>query len=219
MNLQEQISRIQSMMGLIIEDDQKTYKVEWLKPTPEYFKRELDELLGNDARFSENEFFHPQNYDLMYSLFPHTFKMIAEHSKGSDIDNEQETKDILLNKKIPDLMDDWDDFKKVLLKDKQSQREGFNLFNKGKMEPWDEEKINSTFHMGNKIPRNFKGYEKNIKDFKKEQTRELPPPFVMRLPSGGIKGNEYNLIGGHKRSTAAIQLGIPITVWFIDLTI
>ena len=41
----------------------------------------------------------------------------------------------------------------------------------------------------------------------------------MRLPSGGEKGNEYILIGGHKRSTAAIQLGIPITVWFIDLTI
>ena len=219
MNLQEQISRIQSMMGLIIEDDQKTYKVEWLKPTPEYFKQELDELLGNDARFSENEFFHPQNYDLMYSLFPHTFKMIAEHSKGSDIDNEQETKDILLNKKIPDLMDDWDDFKKVLLKDKQSQREGFNLFNKGKMKEWDKEKINSTSNMGNIKTWLSKGYEKNIKAFEKEKNRELPPPFVMRLPSGGEKGNEYTLIGGHKRSTVAIQLGIPITVWFIDLTI
>ena len=87
------------------------------------------------------------------------------------------------------------------------------------MEPWDKEKINSTSNMGNIKTWLSKGYEKNIKDFEKEKTRELPPPFVMRLPSGGIKGNEYILIGGHKRSTAAIQLGVPVTVWFIDLTI
>ena len=218
MNLQENIQRIKSMMGLLNEVT-NPYSTTWLEPTKEYFKQELDELLGNDTRFSEDEFFHPQNYDLMYSLFPHTFKMIAEHSKGSDINNEQEIKDILLNKEIPNLMDDWENFREVLLKDKQSQKEGFNLFNKGKMEPWDEEKINSTFNMGNIKTWFSKSYEKNIKAFKKEKNRELPPPFVMRLPSGGEKGNEYILIGGHKRSTAAIQLGIPITVWFIDLTI
>lgn len=217
MNLKEEINRIKTIMGL--SEDSNPYSSTWLEPTKEYFTQELDELLGNDTRFSKDEFFHPQNYDLMYSLLPHTFKIIAEHSKGSDIDNEQEIKDILLNKEISNLMDDWENFREVLLKDKQSQKEGFNLFNKGKMEPWDEEKINSTFNMGNKKTWLSKGYEKNIKDFKKEKTRELPPPFVMRLPSGGIKGNEYILIGGHKRSTAAIQLGIPVTVWFIDLTI
>jgi hypothetical protein len=87
-------------------------------------------------RFSKDEFFHPQNYDLMYSIFPHTFKMIAEHSKGSEVDDEQEIKDILLDKEISDLMDDWEDFRQVLLKDGQSQMEGFNLFNKGRMEEW-----------------------------------------------------------------------------------
>lgn len=217
MNLKEEINRIKTIMGL--SEDSNPYSATWLEPTREYFTQELDELLGNDVRFSKDEFFHPQNYDLMYSLLPHTFKIIAEHSKGSDIDNEQEIKDILLNKEISNLMDDWENFREVLLKDKQSQKEGFNLFNKGKMEPWDEEKINSTSNMGNKKTWLSKGYEKNIKDFEKEKTRELPPPFVMRLPSGGIKGNEYILIGGHKRSTAAIQLGVPVTVWFIDLTI
>ena len=217
MNLKEEINRIKTIMGL--GEDSNPYSATWLEPTREYFTQELDELLGNDVRFSKDEFFHPQNYDLMYSLLPHTFKIIAEHSKGSDIDTRQEIKNILLNKEIPNLMDDWENFREVLLKDKQSQREGFNLFNKGKMEPWDKEKINSTSNMGNIKTWLSKGYEKNIKDFEKEKNRELPPPFVMRLPSGGEKGNEYTLIGGHKRSTAAIQLGIPVTVWFIDLTI
>ena len=85
MNLQEQISRIQSMMGL--NEVSNPYSITWLEPTREYFTQELDELLGNDMRFSKDEFFHPQNYDLMYSIFPHSFKMIAEHAKGSEVDN------------------------------------------------------------------------------------------------------------------------------------
>jgi len=68
------------MMGLLTEVT-NPYSVNWIPPTEEYFTQELDELLGNEMRFSKDEFFHPQNYDMMYSLFPHTFKMIAEHSK------------------------------------------------------------------------------------------------------------------------------------------
>jgi len=139
MNLQENIQRIKSMM--VINEVTNPYSITWLKPTREYFMQELEELLGNNMRFSKDEFFHPQNYDLMYSIFPHTFKMIAEHSKGSEVDDEQEIKDILLDKEISDLMDDWDDFRQVLLKDGQSQMEGFNLFNKGTMEEWDDDKI------------------------------------------------------------------------------
>lgn len=238
MNLQETISRIKEMMGLVTEVT-NPYKVKWVKPTRKYFTQELEELLGNEMRFSKNEFFNPQNYDLMYSLFPHTFKLIAEHSKESDVENEQEIKDILLDKEILDLMEDWEDFKNVLLNDDQSKREAFNLFNIGRMEEWGDDKINNTFYMGRfskEFPRMFKdttssglikqmsdgpnlqGYKKNIEDFRNERHRELPPPFVMRLPSGGREGNEYTLIGGHKRSTIAHQLNIPIKVWFIDLT-
>ena len=231
------------MMGLLNEVT-NPYSITWLEPTKEYFIQELDELLGNEMRFSKNEFFHPQNYDLMYSLFPHTFKLIAEHSKGSEVKNEQEIKDILLDKEISDLMDDWGDFRRVLLKDKQSQREGFNLFNNGRMEEWGDDKINNTYYMGRfskEFPRMFKnttssglikqmtgedgevksyhkGYVDNIQGLRNERHRELPAPFVMKLPSGGRKGNEYTLIGGHKRSTIANQLNVPISVWFIDLS-
>jgi len=141
-------------------------------------------------------------------------------------------------------MDDWDDFKKVLLKDEQSQREGFNLFNKGRMEDWDDDKINNTFYMGRfskefpgmfkdttssglikqmtdddgEVNPNHKGYVDNIENLRNERHRELPVPFVMKLPTGGREKNEYTLIGGHKRSTIANQLNVPISVWFIDLS-
>ena len=239
--IREEINRTKQIMGL--NEISNPYKVTWTEPTKEYFIQELDEILGNEMRFSKDEFFHPSNFDKMYSLFPHTFRLIAEHSKSSDVENEQEIKDILLNKEISDLMSDWGDFRHLLMKDKKSQREAFKLFNMGRMEPWDEEKINSTFYMGKlsknfpkmfkdttssgllkqmkgddeKTPVHFKGYEKNIEDFRNERHRELPAPFVMRLPSGGREGNDYTLIGGHKRSTITSQLGLPTTVWFIDL--
>jgi hypothetical protein len=37
-------------------------------------------------------------------------------------------------------------------------------------------------------------------------------------PTRGREGNEYTLIGGHKRSTIADQLNVPISVWFINLS-
>jgi len=236
MNLQENIQRIREMMGL--NEVSNPYSITWLEPTREYFSQELDELLGNNMRFSKDEFFHPQNYDLMYSLFPHTFKLIAEHSKGSDVEDEQEIKDILLDKEIDELMDDWDKFNNVLMKDHKSIKEGLNLFNMGSMEEWDDGKISQTRGMGkltNQQPHikdttslglikqmgdnpNLQGYKKNIEDFRNERHRELPPPFVMRLQSGGRDGKEYTLIGGHKRSTIANQLNVPISAWFIDLS-
>ena len=243
MKLNEEIKRIRQMMGLLTEVT-NPYSVNWIPPTEEYFTQELDELLGNDMRFSKNEFFHPQNYDIMFSLFPHTFKMIAEHSKGDDIQSEQELKEILVGKEISELMDDWKDFRHILMGDKESQMEAFNLFRMGTMERWDDEKTNTTFYMGNfgenfpdmfkdttssgllkqmkdeegETPDHFKGYSKNIENFRNDRDIELPPPFVMLLPSGGREGNTYTLIGGHKRSTVARQLNVPVDVWFIDLT-
>jgi hypothetical protein len=242
MNLQENINRIKSMMGL--NETSNPYSITWLEPTREYFTQELDELLGNDMRFSKDEFFHPQNYDLMYSIFPHTFKMIAEHSKGSEVDDEQEIKDILLDNEISNLMDDWEDFRQVLLKDEESQMEGFNLFNMGRMEEWGDEKINNTYYMGRfskvfpgalknttssglikqmtgddgEVKPHLKGYVDNLEKLRNNKRRELPPPFVMKLPTGGRENNEYTLIGGHKRSTVAHQLNLPISAWFIDLS-
>ena len=242
MNLQEQIHRMKQMMG--INEVTNPYSVNWIPPTEEYFKQELDELLGNEMRFSKNEFFHPQNYDMVYPIFPHTFKMIAEHSKGDNIESEEEIKEILVGKEISELMDDWDKFRQTLMGDTESQMEAFNLFRMGTMERWDDEKINTTFYMGNfgenfpnmfkdttssgllkqmkdeegETPDQFKGYSKNIENFRNDKNLELPPPFVMSLPSGGREGNVYTLIGGHKRSTVARQLNVPVDVWFIDLT-
>ena len=230
------------MMG--INEVTNPYSVNWIPPTEEYFKQELDELLGNEMRFSKNEFFHPKNYDMVYPIFPHTFKMIAEHSKGDNIESEEEIKEILVGKEISELMDDWDKFRQTLMGDTESQMEAFNLFRMGTMERWDDEKINTTFYMGNfgenfpdmfkdttssgllkqmkdeegETPDQFKGYSKNIENFRNDRNLELPPPFVMSLPSGGREGNVYTLIGGHKRSTVARQLNVPVDVWFIDLT-
>ena len=232
--LSEQFKRMQKLAGIV--EVSNPYSVTWLEPTDTYFKQELDELTGNDMRFSKEEFFNPQNYDKVYSLLPHTFKMIAEHSKGSEIQNPKEIKETLLNKEISDLMDDWDNFRKILIKDTTSQNEVINLFKKGKEEEWDNEKISNTYYMGkltthSKIKNttssglikqmgddpNMQGYKKNVQDFKNKKHIELPLPFVLRLPSGGREGKEYTLIGGHKRSTIAAQLGLQISVWFIDL--
>jgi hypothetical protein len=109
----------------------------------------------------------------------------------------------------------------------------------GTIEHWDDEKINTTFYMGNfskNFPDMFKdttssgllkqmgddvnlqGYSKNIENFRNDRNLQLPPPFVMSLPNGGREGNMYTLIGGHKRSTVARQLNVPVDVWFIDLS-
>jgi len=42
----------------------------------------------------------------------------------------------------------------------------------------------------------------------------LPTPFVINLKDND--GNPFRLIGGHKRSTIALQLGIPVQVLFIE---
>jgi len=228
----------------LLKEVTNPYSVEWVEPTDDYFNQELDELLGNEMRFSKEEFFHPQNYDSVYKILPHTFKMIAEHSKGSKIENTQEIKEILLNKEINELMNDWGEFRHMLIKDPKSKKEALNLFKMGHMEEWPEEKINKTFYIGSfkklfpgmfknttssglskqmkgktgETEPHFKGYEKNIQDFRAERKRTLPPPFVMKLKTGGRDGNDYTLIGGHKRSIIAKQLNIsPIYVWFIDL--
>ena len=258
MNLQENINRIREVMGLITEVT-NPYKVEWLEPTQEYFTQELSELLGNEMRFSKGEFFHPNNFDRMYSLFPHTFKIIAEHAKGEEVESEQEIKEILLDKEVRDLMNDWGEFRHVLMKDPQSQQEGFDFFSIGEMKVWkgtDPEtgeyidNTGDTFYMGKLgkfmewepdykdtttggFAKQYKdseykdqlgGYIANIeqqRDYAREgKTRELPAPFVIKLKSNDREGNEYILIGGHKRSTIALQMGIePIKVWLIDLTI
>jgi len=254
--IQEQISRMKSMMGL--NEVTNPYKVNWEEPTREYFVQELDELLGNEMRFSKGEFFHPNNYDLMYSLFPYTFKTIAEHAKGEPIESDEEIKEILLNKEIQDLMDDWGEYRHVLKKDPRAQEEGLNFFNMGNMKVWKGtepdtgeyvDNIDNTFYMGKvgsfmewnpeykdttssglikqfENPENeqqLRGYKGNIEQYKefakKGEERSLPAPFVIKLPTNDREGKEYILIGGHKRSATALQLGVePIKVWLIDLT-
>ena len=235
---------IKTTIREFLNEVKNPYSVDWVEPDENYFIQELGELLGNEMRFSKQEFFHPKNYDKLYNILPFTFKTIAEHSKGSSVNNSKEIKNILLNKEISELMEDWGEFRHVLMKNNKCRQEALNLFKKGSMVEWDEEKINDTFYMGsfnklfpgmfknttssglikqmkndkNETEPHFKGYEKNIKDFRSERKRTLPPPFVMLLPTGGRDGNKYNLIGGHKRSTIAKQLNIsPIYVWFINL--
>jgi hypothetical protein len=259
MNLQENISRIKQMMGLLIEVS-NPYKVEWLEPTQEYFTQELSELLGNPGRFTDEEFFNPQNYDTVYSIMPHTFKTIAEFSKGEDVEGEDEIKDILLNQNMISLLKEeerWNELKNILMNDPQSIKEGYDFFSRGQMTIWKGvdpntgeyvNKVNDTNYMGeltdlleplkptvsSKMSRHLKkvGDEEGSKDLhsfagnidqyreyaKKGETRKLPAPFVVKYFTKK-DGDDYVLIGGFKRSSIALQMGIePIKVWFIDLT-
>jgi hypothetical protein len=228
----------------VLNDVSNPYSVNWLKPDESYFRQELDELLGNEMRFDKAEFFHPQNYDLIYSILPKAFKKIAEHSINSKINDPKEIKKILLNKSVHDLMNDWGNFRHVLMKDKEAQQEALKLFKMGELIDWPNEMVNKTFYMG-KPSKVFKGnselginktssqmikkykdieytggYVGNLEKFRKaakeKRAENLPAPFVMKLPSGGRDGNVYNLIGGHKRSAMASQLNIPIKVWLIN---
>ena len=261
MNLQENISRIKQMMGLLTEVT-NPYKVEWLEPTQEYFTQELSELLGNPGRFTDEEFFNPENYDTVYSIMPHTFKTIAEFSKGEEIESKSEIKDILLNQNVTETIvsgeGEWDELKDILMNDPQSIQEGYDFFSRGQMTIWKGvdpntgeyvNKVNDTNYMGeltdflkplkpivsSKMSRHLKrvGDEEGSKDLpafagnidqyreyaKKGETRKLPAPFVVKYFTKK-DGDDYVLIGGFKRSSIALQMGIePIKVWFIDLTI
>ena len=238
--------RIQKLAGIVISEITNPYSVEWVVPDVSYFNQELDELLGNEMRFSKAEFFHPTNYDIMYQIMPYTFKKIAEHSSGKELKSPQQIKEILLDKEINELMPDWGSFRKKLMGDSKCRSEALSIFRRGKLTDWPAEKIQNTFYMGkfkdifgdwmfkgknlsssNLLKQmkddegetldNMKGYEKNIQDFRNERHRELPPAFIMELPTGGRDGKQYNLIGGHKRSTISHQLNVPIKVWFIKI--
>ena len=63
---------------------------------------------------------------------------------------------------------------------------------------------------------------KNIDDYRdyarKGEERKLPPAFVVKYFTKK-EGNDYVLIGGFKRTSTALQMGIePIKVWYIDIT-
>ena len=259
MNLQENISRIKQMMGLLTEVT-NPYKVEWLEPTKEYLTQELSELLGNPGRFTNEEFFNPENYDTVYSIMPHTFRTIAEFSKGEEVESDDEVKNILLNQNMESLVkkeERWNELKDILMNDPQSTQEGYDFFSRGQMTVWKGvdpntgeyvNKVDDTNYMGeltdfmeplkptvsSKMSRHLKkvGDEEGSKDLhafagnidqyrefaKKGETRELPAPFVVKYFTKK-DGDDYVLIGGFKRSSIALQMGIePIKVWFIDLT-
>ena len=256
MNLQENISRIKLMMGL--NEVSNPYKVEWEYPTKEYFTQELSELLGNPGRFTEQEFFNPENYDTVYNIMPHTFKTIAEFSKGEEVESNDEVKTILLNQNMISLVEKeerWLELKNILMNDTQCIEEGYKFFGLGEMKVWkgtDTEtgeyidNVKDTDYMGkiadflwqkspekgvsSRVSQRLKdsGDEDprrlaaNIDEYReyarKGEERKLPPAFVVKYFTKK-EGNDYVLIGGFKRTSTALQMGIePIKVWYIDIT-
>lgn len=127
-----------------------------------------------------------------------------------------------------------------LKKDPECRAEGLKLFKMGLAQDWSETKIKQTGHMGkiSSFPeynikdtndpaellklvasnKKLDGFLYNVKQFLKPGVKKIPMPFVIKFPSGHDEGKIYSCIGGHKRSSIAIQLGIPLTVWLIDLT-
>ena len=72
---------------------------------------------------------------------------------------------------------------------------------------------------GSKDLHAFAGNINQYREFaKKGETRELPAPFVVKYYTKK-NDKDYVLIGGFKRSSIALEMGIePIKVWLIDLT-
>ena len=48
----------------------------------------------------------------------------------------------------------------------------------------------------------------------KDKSISKPAPFIINLKN--TDGKPYHLVGGHKRTTVALQLGIPVKAWFIE---
>ena len=256
MNLQENIQRIKQMMGL--NEIANPYKVDWEYPTQEYFTQELSELLGNPGRFTEQEFFNPDNYDTVYRIMPNTFKTIAEFSKGEEVESESEIKDILLNQNMISLLKEeerWNELKDILMNDQQCMEEGYKFFGLGEMKVWkgtDPEtgeyvnNVDNTDYMGKitdflwskspekgassrvaqrlkdsgeEDPMRLAGNIEQYRDYaRRGEERKLPPAFVVKYFTQK-EGNDYVLIGGFKRTSTALQMGIePIKVWYIDIT-
>ena len=256
-NLQEQISRMKSMMGL--NEISNPYKVDWEYPTQEYFTQELSELLGNPGRFNSQEFFNPDNYDTIYNIMSNTFKTIAEFVKGEEIENESEIKEILLNQNVTETIvsgeGEWDELKDILMNDPQCIEEGYKFFGLGEMKVWkgtDPEtgeyvnNVDNTDYMGKitdflwqkspekgvssrvsqklkdsgeEDPKRLAGNIDQYRDYaRRGEERILPPAFVVKYFTQK-EGNDYVLIGGFKRTSTALQMGIePIKVWYIDIT-
>ena len=60
----------------------------------------------------------------------------------------------------------------------------------------------------------LKAYLRNFDELVNEKSISKPAPFIINLKNN--EGKPYHLIGGHKRSTIALQLGIPVKAWFIE---
>ena len=245
------------MMGLLTEVT-NPYKVGWEYPTKEYFTQELSELLGNPGRFTEQEFFNPNNYDTVYRIMPNTFKTIAEFSKGEEVESNDEVKNILLNQNIQSLVEKeerWNELKEILMNDQQCIEEGYKFFGLGEMKVWkgtDPEtgeyvnNVDNTHYMGKitdflwskspekgassrvaqrlkdsgeEDPMRLAGNIEQYRDYaRRGEERKLPPAFVVKYFTQK-EGNDYVLIGGFKRTSTALQMGIePIKVWYIDIT-
>jgi hypothetical protein len=64
------------------------------------------------------------------------------------------------------------------------------------------------------ISEDMANYLKTYDALVKDKSISLPSPFIINLKN--TDGKPYHLVGGHKRSTIALQLGIPVTAWLIE---
>lgn len=58
------------------------------------------------------------------------------------------------------------------------------------------------------------GYLRNYDELLAEKTISKPAPFILNI--GETTEKPYHLIGGHKRSCIALQLGLSVSAWSIE---
>ncbi len=64
------------------------------------------------------------------------------------------------------------------------------------------------------ISEDMANYLKTYDALVKDKSISLPAPFIINLKNK--EGKTSHLVGGHKRSTIALQLGIPVKAWYIE---
>jgi hypothetical protein len=222
------------------------FSIEWESPTDEYIKEEMHELFNNVSIFLKEEnfdkvyaklpsLFHhiaekylkndTKDVKEIRNLFAGKDPEIGPYMDDIKENPTEEMKKEAFNLIRSGIMEKWTtdlisktgnmgDLTQVF--GKQSGKGGWkgNLKLEGGIEGITKMKelIGSSSEPG--FDDTMKAYLRNYDELLAEKTISKPAPFILNI--GETTEKPFHLIGGHKRSTIALQLGLPVTAWSIN---
>jgi hypothetical protein len=210
--------------------------IEWKGPDDDYIKKEINEIPENLATVWLGKNANVKN------LFPKMIeKLITILGPETDAAKRLRNGEVIMNGEII-----TGDIKKQIADDKEVQEEAINVIKeKGKLVDWSDMNISQTGNMGTlkdltkynvnqkvkstgeKGIEEFIQFAKTLTGYKKADLVNYLPTYTDLLQNGKSKqyapflvniphSKKYHCIGGHKRSTIANQLEIPLKVWLIE---